>query len=666
MPSAIVEAAARRRSFWIAAAAVLAVLAAVGVAAIQPATAASSHAITSVTIRSSVNPVQAGKRLVLTGSLGGRSLGGAEVTLWQRVGRARRFSIAQRTTASGAGAYRFTFAPGTVTTSRQWYATAGAVRSRAIAQRVRAVVRLATSSTAIDAGDLVTLSGSVTPSHKGGQVLIQQRFTGPWRQIATAKVGRDSRYSVTYPMTTGGVSEIRAVLPATPRNIRSYAPAVTVNTLAGIHKIQHVVVIMQENRSFDTYFGTYPGADGIPHGVCLPDPSNGGCVAPFHDAADLNYGGPHGAANSAADVDGGAMDGYVIQAEKGSGCNTNDPNCSPCTEGSQARCIDVMGYHDAREIPNYWDYAHNYVLQDHLFEPNSSWSLPQHLFEVSEWSAYCTNPVQPSLCTNQLENPNAIIHTDPLSTTKRYAWTDMTFLLHMHDVSWGYYVLRGTEPDCEVDTAMTCSPVAQNAQTPSIWNPLPRFADVQQDHQLGNIQSLAKFYTAAGNGTLPNVSWISPSQAVSEHPPGLVSAGQTYVTGLVNALMHGPDWDSTAIFLTWDDWGGFYDHVNPPVVDANGFGIRVPGIVISPYARQGFIDHQTMSQDAYNKFIEDDFLGGQRLDPTTDGRPDPRPNVRENNPLVGDATADFDFDQAPRPPLVLSPHPPPGPASSPP
>jgi phospholipase C len=667
MLSAIVEAAARRRSLWTTAAVVLVAVVAAGVAAIGPATAASSPAITSVTIRSSANPVQTGKRVVVTGRLGGRKAGGAQVTLWQRVGKQHRFSVAQRTTAAGSGAYRFALGAGTVTTSRQLYAAAGGRRSRSIVQRVKAVVRLASSSTAVNAGNLLTLSGSVTPSHKGQQLLIQQRFTGgAWRQIATAQLGRQSRFSLAYPMTAGGVSQIRAVLPPDPRNARSFAPAVTVNTLSGIHKIQHVVVIMQENRSFDTYFGTYPGADGIPHGVCLPDPANGGCVAPFHDPADLNYGGPHGAANSAADVDGGAMDGYVIQAEKGSGCNTNDPNCSPCTEGSQARCIDVMGYHDAREIPNYWDYAHDFVLQDHMFEPNSSWSLPQHLFEVSEWSAYCTSPNQPSSCTNQLENPNPIIHSNPLSTTARYAWTDMTFLLHLHDVSWGYYVLQGTEPDCEVDTAVTCSPVAQNAQTPSIWNPLPRFADVHTDNQLGNIQSLTNFYTAARNGTLPNVSWISPSQAVSEHPPGLVSAGQTYVTGLVNAIMQGPDWDSTAIFLTWDDWGGFYDHVPPPVADANGFGIRVPGLVISPYAKQGFIDHQTMSQDAYNKFIEDDFLGGQRLDPTTDGRPDPRPTVRENNPLVGDASADFDFDQAPRPPVILSTHPAPGPASSPP
>ena len=133
----------------------------------------------------------------------------------------------------------------------------------------------------------------------------------------------------------------------------------------------------------------------------------------------------------------------------------------------------------------------------------------------------------------------------------------------------------------------------------------------------------------------------------------------------INDVMRGPDWKSTAIFLTWDDWGGFYDHVPPPQIDQNGYGIRVPGMVISPYAKRGFIDHQTLSHDAYLKFIEDDFLGGSRLDPKTDGRSDPRPTVRENAPVLGDLTADFDFDQQPRQPVVLSTSPRPGPASPP-
>jgi Phosphoesterase family len=103
----------------------------------------------------------------------------------------------------------------------------------------------------------------------------------------------------------------------------------------------------------------------------------------------------------------------------------------------------------------------------------------------------------------------------------------------------------------------------------------------------------------------------------------------------------------------------------PSRVDQNGYGLRVPGLVISPYAKKGLIDHQTLSFDAYLKFIEDDFLGGQRLDPRTDGRPDPRPTVRETVSLLGNLINDFDFSQSPRPPLVLSPHPAAGPASTP-
>jgi phospholipase C len=130
--------------------------------------------------------------------------------------------------------------------------------------------------------------------------------------------------------------------------------------------------------------------------------------------------------------------------------------------------------------------------------------------------------------------------------------------------------------------------------------------------------------------------------------------------------MQSPDWNSTAIFLSWDDWGGFYDNVVPPVGDRAGFGLRVPGIVISPYAKQGYIDHQTLSHDAYLKFIEDDFLNSARLDPATDGRPDPRPDVREDDPILGNLTADFNFNQTPRSPTVLPVHPSPGPASTPP
>jgi phospholipase C len=266
-------------------------------------------------------------------------------------------------------------------------------------------------------------------------------------------------------------------------------------------------------------------------------------------------------------------------------------------------------------------------------------------------------------CINALQKPTQLSGKAVPQTRPDYAWTDLTYLMYKSNVSWKYYVADGTQPDCEDDTAMTCTPLPQHAGTPEIWNPLPYFDTVNQDKQLGNIQPLTNLYTDAKNGTLPAVSWIAPNGQNSEHPPALVSTGQSYVTNLINTIMQGPDWSSSAIFLAWDDWGGFYDHVVPPTVDQNGYGLRVPGLVISPYAKKGYIDHQTLSFDAFVKFIEDDFLGGQRLDPKTDGRPDPRPDVRENASILGNLLSDFDFTQSPRPPLILPTNPAPGPAS---
>src|SRR5216110_4009443 len=185
----------------------------------------------------------------------------------------------------------------------------------------------------------------------------------------------------------------------------SHSPAHTSADLPGdgIHKIKHVVVIMQENRSFDTYFGTYPGADGIHAGTCVPNPLTNQCVKPFHNPNDENFGGPHGASNAIADVNGGKMDGFIQQEQKGSkvACKNNlDPACT-----LKQQQPDVMGYHDAREIPNYWTYAEQFVLQDHMFEPNASWSLPEHLFMVSEWSALCSQAGDPMSCVNELQNP---------------------------------------------------------------------------------------------------------------------------------------------------------------------------------------------------------------------------------------------------------------------
>jgi hypothetical protein len=236
----------------------------------------------------------------------------------------------------------------------------------------------------------------------------------------------------------------------------------------------------------------------------------------------------------------------------------------------------------------HWAYARKFVLQDHMFEPNESWSLPAHLLTVSEWSAKCSLRGDPRSCVGAPNHPAEPpdFRGDFRHTVPSYAWTDLTYLLHKHRVSWRYYVFKGAQPDCANDAATTCVPVVQSAKTPGIWNPLPYFTTVREDRPLRDITSLQNFFKAAHAGTLPAVSWIVPNDRVSEHPPALVSAGQ-----------------------------------------------------------------------AYARFIEDDFLAGQRLDPRTDGRPDPRPDVRENAPVLGNLATDFDFTQKPRRPLIFALYP---------
>jgi phospholipase C len=411
----------------------------------------------------------------------------------------------------------------------------------------------------------------------------------------------------------------------------------------GIQKIQHVVMIMQENRSFDTYFGTYPGADGIPPGVCVPE-HEGPCVQPFHNPNDKNWGGPHGHRAAVSDVNGGLMNGFLTTAYKPAAqCTSWSPRCT-CPTISD--CTELVGYHDARELPNYWTYAKDFVLQDHMFESASAWSQPEHNFLVSGWAGWCpeTNP-DPFACAG------SVIKASPTRN-----WTDLTYLLHRAGVSWRYYVYEGPEPDCINDEALTCETVIQTPQTPGSWNPLAGFVDVREDGQLENIVAIDKLWTAVHETAtcgLPNVSWVTPNGTVSEHPPALLSSGQAYVTTIINAIMRSPCWPTTAIFLSWDDWGGYYDHVPPPPIDTLGYGLRVPGLVISPYARAGYVDRQQLSHDAYLKFIEDDFLGGERLNPRTDGRPDPRVDVREEASGLGSLQSDFNFEQEPRGPVLL-------------
>ncbi len=434
-----------------------------------------------------------------------------------------------------------------------------------------------------------------------------------------------------------------------------------IDPAAGLTNLEHVVFVVQENRSFDHYFGTFPGADGIPRtpsgrfDVCVPDPeAHVRCRRPYHDTNGFDAGGPHNVKASRISVDHGRMDGFIRAiADIGVGCRGNPDryNCRQATPGPNGT-PDALGFHTAKEIPNYWAYARHFTLQDRMFAPTDSWTLPSHLYLVSGWSARCSDPKNGRSCRSNLRKPTAW-WTLPKTAPPPYAWADITWLLWRAGVSWRYYV--------GPDSCLTwpCTPKATPTQTIPLQNPLPGFADVHASGQTGNVAAQADYFTAAAAGSLPSVSWVMPTFGRSEHPPQYIPNGQAWVTRVVNAVMQGPpdQWAHTAIFIVWDDWGGFYDHVRPIRVDPNGYGIRVPGIMISPYAKGG-VDHQVLSLDAYLKLIEDRWLGGQRLDGSKKyGWPDSRPTTRESAARLGDLAKEFDWSRAPIPPLVLDPTP---------
>jgi phospholipase C len=447
----------------------------------------------------------------------------------------------------------------------------------------------------------------------------------------------------------GGVS------PVTP----SQAPEHQIQAASGLSKLNHLIFIVQENRSFDQYFGTYPGADGIPRWpngkfkVCIPDKALGHCVRPFHDTSQYEAGGNHGVPGFKADYNHGEMNGFVNEVlTDGNKCTRapNLPQCKRTLKGPSGQ-PDVMGFENRSDIPNYWAYADHYLLQDRMFAPTDGWTLPSHLFLVSAWSAACKNLKDPMSCHSDLIHPGGAKAYDAASRAPRpYAWTDITWLLHKYGVSWGYYVGDDT---C---VKAPCKQTGADVTIP-FQNPLPGFRDVAADFQLRDVMTHSDFFRQAQAGTLPSVSWVMASVGSSEHPPYPIGPGQAWVTDVVNAVMKSPDWSSSAIFLTWDDWGGFYDNVKPPKVDANGYGLRTPGLVISPWVKPGVIDHQVLSFDAYLRLIEARFLNGQALDPRTDGRPDSRPTVREHAKILGHLINEFDFTQRPNPPLILPPHP---------
>jgi phospholipase C len=465
--------------------------------------------------------------------------------------------------------------------------------------------------------------------------------------------------------------------PATPVRAQADPGGDLIVPSQGIQNLDHFVFVVMENRSFDHYFGTFPGAEGIPRDsqgrfkVCIPNPYLGGkCQKPWHDRTVFDKGGPHNRRASNISIEGTGVGGKsmsgFIQAQKVlySICRAHPTKkaCRKAKNGPNGQ-PDVIGFHNAREIPNYWRYAKRYLLQDHMFAPTDSWTLPSHLYMVSAWSAKCSEPGIPTSCHTNVERPDQGWEPgDPLKDAP-FAWQDITWLMSkdvttqigVPPVSWGYYVGPGT---C---VKKPC-PKPTGRETPFIFNPLPGFHTVRVSKQFDRIKPHGAFLNAAQSGNLPNVSWVVPGMNYSEHPPDNLHRGMAFATKMINAVMTGPreQWLRTAIFLYWDDWGGFYDHVRPPRLSANGpIGLRVPSILISPWARRDIdVDHRWYTFDMFLRLIEDRFLDGTRLGRNgllyDDRRPVPfRENLPDADNRFSELDHAFDFAQTPIDPLKL-------------
>ena len=339
--------------------------------------------------------------------------------------------------------------------------------------------------------------------------------------------------------------------------------------------ITHVVVLMMENRTFDSLFGRFPNANGVTE----PRASN-----PLEGDND------HTSPAALAAYDGGKMDGFLPWEQ---------------VQYTQS------------DIPNYWAYAQQFGLGDNFFTDVPTNSTPNHLAMVAAQSANLFDGSSSSGCTSA---QNSILYSE--HNNGNYYWTYPCYTvstlpdeLNKNGISWKYY----------------SSAQATNWDAPSYFSTLSGSPN--------DIHSAQQFDADVKSGNMASVSLVTPIPASSDHPPASLNAGQDYVTGVVNDIMNSQYWQNTAIFLTWDDWGGFYDHIAPPQVDTLGLGERVPLIVISPYARQGYISHQQGEFASFDKFIEENWS---------------LPNLGARDALAqtGDLMDYFDFSQTPRGPFI--------------
>lgn len=324
--------------------------------------------------------------------------------------------------------------------------------------------------------------------------------------------------------------------------------------------VEHVVIILKENHTFDNYFGTFPGTDGATTGFT----STGATahLTPMPDADQAPLCNSWDCAIEA--MNGGKMNGFDLISS----------GLSAYTQASE------------QQIPNYWQYARNFVLADRYFTSVHGPSLPNHFFTVAAQSGGAIDNVSGAgggvACDGTATGTVTVIDANGNRTEQSpcFDFTTLADRLEAAGLSWKYYIDGG-------------------------GGTLAMIRHIRNGPMWANTQnSSAQFLQDAQSGQLPAMSWVIPPYTESEHPPNSICGGDNQTTQFVNTIMQGPAWNSTVVFITYDDFGGFYDHVSPPQVDQNGMGPRVPLLIISPFAKPGYISHTLYEHSSMLKFVE--------------------------------------------------------------
>jgi phospholipase C len=474
----------------------------------------------------------------------------------------------------------------------------------------------------------VTLENTGTATLVISNIAASTNFAETNNCQAPVPPGHKCAIEVTFtPLTTGtltGAVTITDNATGSPQSV-----GLTGIGIQGMDLIKHIVFIVKENRTFDNYFGTFPGADGATS--CTV--STGQTIPLSHTPDQVRD-----------------MGHFWQDAVTAMDCNGQVPQTCPMNQFDLVQWGNIGGdymscsQYQQSDLPNYWTYAQTFVLGDHMFSSLQGPSFPNHLYTVAAQSAgvisdnYNPASADPNYgCDAKPGTTVEVLSTGGQTSYVRPCFTIQTLadLLQAAGVNWLYYA-------------------PGEGQSGYLWNTLDAISQIRNGPLWKtNDVPYTQFLTDAQGGTLPAFSWLVEPSNVSEHPAASVCAGENWTVQQVNAVMQGPEWNSTAIFLTWDDFGGFFDHVSPPYEDIYGLGPRVPFIIISPYAKPGYISHTQYEFASIIKFVEERF----NL---------PSLGQRDANPDLNDMTDSFDFTQSPLAPLVLSTRtcPPGGPVGS--